>query len=288
MPEGNCLCHLVCSCIKAAYKIELRHCPPSVGGGPPDPSFLSSFFSLCPTVPTQVYFPELRWTWQDLPLAGHGMKLQRYVSSYQALKTHSGEEPYACRVWVSLALLKTAANGYRDDSSLGAALNHREPHLPKGWLLTNDGLIWREKTSLLDSVGSKGSSQIQRCPSDDYFSAVNTLQVSSSSAQSSPQSPNKPLNSPCHCLSRESTLRHQKCIRTMDTALAISPLTNPSVYRIEALCGQNGQGLRKSAPQDTAENSYIGEALYGQGGRLRRFSNRLHLILHQRTLRKKT
>ncbi|XP_015452450.1 zinc finger protein 343 [Pteropus alecto] len=85
-----------------------------------------------------VYFPELRWTWQDLPLAGRGMKLQRCVSSYQALKTHSGEDPYACRVWVSLALLKTAANGYRDDSSLGAALNHREPHLPKGWLLTND------------------------------------------------------------------------------------------------------------------------------------------------------
>lgn len=69
---------------------------------------------------------------------------------------------------------------------------------------------------------------------------------------------------------------------------SFGPIANPSVYRIEVLFGQNGQGLRKSAPQDMAENSYIGEALYGQGGRLRRFSSKLHLILHQRTLRKKT
>lgn len=171
------------------------------------------------------------------------------------------------------------------NSPLGPALNHRELHLPKGLLLANDWLIWREKNL---TPWFAWVQRVFRDPEMFIRQWFLSLQVSSSSAQSSPQSPNKPLNSPCHCLSKESTLRHQKWIRSVDTALVLSPLTNPNVYRIEALFGQNGQGLRKSAPQDMAENSYIGEALYGQGGRLRRFSSKLHLILHQRTLRKKT
>nr|KAF6422755.1 hypothetical protein HJG63_008566 [Rousettus aegyptiacus] len=100
MPKGNCLCQLVCFCIKAACKIKLCHCPPSVGSGPPDPSFLSSFFSSSPTVPTQVLFSRVA-----LDVAAFTACWTQHEAS-EMCEVFSGTEDTFRRgvVWVTLAI----------------------------------------------------------------------------------------------------------------------------------------------------------------------------------------
>lgn len=123
------------------------------------------------------------------------------------------------------------------------------------------------------------------------LSGVHTLQVSFFLCPVQPSVPNKPLNSPSHCFSGESTLRHHKCTRSVDMALAISHPAQTSVSTEWKLyeCGQNGQGLSKSTLQGISENSYFGRSFTWAGREtVRCFSNKLYLILHQRTLREKT
>lgn len=102
----------------------------------------------------------------------------------------------------------------------------------------------------------------------------------------------KPLNSPSHCLSRDSTVRHGKWTSSVGMVVAISdPSQAPAHTSTEKLhvCGQSEPRLRKSTRQDVSENSYIGRSFTCTGrASVRRFSNQFYLSFRPRTLREKT